>query len=69
MPSKDTLPFRLTKKTCEEIKRIRIVMAKDLGLDVEQVTQKQAEIALRIKAQNGKILIKQLNDIMIKKIT
>lgn len=68
MPSKDTVPFRLTKKTHEEILKIRTVMSKELGVDENDITQKQAEIALRIKAINGKIMMKDLNDILLGKI-
>lgn len=68
MPSKDTVPFRLTKKTYEEILKIRRTMSKELGVDECDITQKQAEIALRIKAINGKILMKDLNDILLGKI-
>ncbi len=68
MPSKDTINFHLTKKSRDEIERIRRVISKELGINVEEVTIKQAEIAFRIKSQNGKILECQIRDIMLGKI-
>jgi len=68
MPSKDTKPFHLTIKSCDEIERIKRVMSKELGISIKDITTKQAEIAFRIKAQNGKILQKTLEDIMLGKI-
>ena len=68
MPSKDTVPFHLTKKTHEEILKIRTVMSKELGVDENDITQKQAEIALRRKSINGKIMLTDLNDILLGKI-
>ena len=68
MPSKDTIPFHLTKKTNDEIERVRKVISKEMGIDVSQVTKKQAEIAFRLKAQNGKINLEQIKDILIGKI-
>ncbi len=68
MPSKDTVPFHLTKKSRDEIERIRKVMSKEMGISIENITMKQAEIAFRIKAQNGKIIIETLRDIMFGKL-
>lgn len=68
MPSKDTVPFHLTKKTAQEIERIRDVISKELGIEISQVTKKHAEIALREKAKRGKILLDELNDILLGKI-
>ncbi len=68
MPSKDTINFHLTKKSRDEIGRIRKIISEELGITVEDITMKQAEIAFRLKAQNGKILTKTLEDIMLGKI-
>lgn len=68
MPSKDTIPFHLTKKSRDEIERIRKVISEELGISIEDITVKQAEIAFRIKAQNGKILLETLENIMLGKI-
>lgn len=68
MPSKDTIPFKLTIKTKDELERIRKVIAKELGVDINLVTYKQAEIAMRLKSSRGKILVKELNDIFLGKI-
>jgi len=68
MPSKDTVPFRLTKGTKEELERIRKVMSKELGIDTNNITYKQAEIVMRLKSFRGKVLIKELNDIFLGKI-
>jgi len=68
MPSKDTIAFRITKKTAEELEKIRDAISKELGIAKEFITKKQAEIVLRVKASKGKILRAELNDIMIGKI-
>lgn len=68
MPSKDTVPFHITIKSRDEIERIRKVISKELGISIEKVTIKQAEIAFRLKAQNGKIMIRQLKEIILGKI-
>lgn len=68
MPSKDTVPFHITKKSRDEIERIRKIISQELGISIENITMKQAEIAFRIKAQNGKILECQIKDIMLGKI-
>jgi len=68
MPSKDTISFRLTKNTKEELERIRKVISKELGVDINHVTYKQAEIVMRLKSSRGKILVKELNDIFLGKI-
>ena len=68
MPSKDTINFHLTRKSRDEIERIRKVISEELGISIEAITMKQAEIAFRIKAQNGKILDCQIRDIMLGKI-
>jgi len=65
MPSKDTIPYHLTKNTAKEIERIRDVVEKELGV---RPTKKQGEIILRTKALKGKILENQINDILLGKI-
>lgn len=68
MPSKDTTSFRLTNETKKELERIRQVISKELGMDINHITYKQAEIVMRIKASRGKIFVKELNDIFLGKI-
>lgn len=69
MSSKDTVQRHITKKTDEEIERIRKSLAKDLGMEIKDITKKQAEIAFRLKALNGKsLLITQERDIVLGKI-
>ncbi len=68
MPSKDTVPFHITLKSREEIERIRCIISKELGICVEDIPIKKAEIAFRLKAQNGKIKVKTLEEIMLGKI-
>ncbi len=68
MPSKDTIPFHLTKKSRDEIKRIRKVISEELGISIENITMKQAEIAFRLKAQNGTIMESKIRDIILGKI-
>lgn len=67
MPSKDTIPFHLTKKTEQEIERIRVVMSKELGIDIKSITKKHGEIALREKSKKGKLFLRELNDILLGK--
>lgn len=68
MPSKDTIPFHLTKKTDEELERIRVVISRELGIDISRITKKHAEITLREKSKKGSIRINELNDILLGKI-
>ena len=65
MPSKDTTNYHLTIKTAEEIERIRKVISDEIGVDVNSVTKKQAEIALRIKASRGKVYQHELKKILL----
>jgi len=67
MPSKDTVQFRITKKTVDEIERIRTVIAEELGVDINKVTKIQGEIVLRLKALKGKFKV-GINDVYIGKI-
>ena len=68
MVRQDTVSFRLTKNTKEELERIRKVISKELGVNINHVTYKQAEIVMRLKSSRGKILVKELNDIFLGKI-
>jgi len=68
MSSRDTIVSRITKKTKEELDRIRECIASDLGIDKDFVTQKHAEIALRIKASRGRLFKSDLNGILLGKI-
>ena len=68
MVSKDTVLFRLTKKTANEIERIRKVIAEELGVDIKNVTKIHGEIVLRLKALKGKVLKSEINDVYMGKI-
>jgi len=68
MPSKDTVPFHITKETASQIDKIRKVMSLELGLPLDRITKKHAEIAMRIKSMRGKLLHKELEDIILGKI-
>ncbi len=68
MSGRDTLVYRITKTTAEELERIRRAIARDLGVDEKFVTKRHAEIALRVKASRGKLLKSELNDILIGKV-
>lgn len=68
MPSKDTIPFKMTKQTHEELDRIRKIVSKELGISENNITWKQAEIILRLKALNGKITQKQISEVLLGKI-
>lgn len=68
MPSTDTVPFKITLNTKEELKRIKEIVSKEVGLNPEDISWKQAEIILRIKALNGKITIPQIKNVLIGKI-
>ena len=65
MPSLDTIPFKITKETHNELGRIKEVVSKELGMDKKNITWKQAEIILRTKANNGKITIKQIQEVLL----
>jgi len=68
MPSKDTIPFKITLKTKKELERIKETISKELGIQTDDITYKQAEIIFRIKALNGRITIKQIHDVILGKI-
>lgn len=68
MPSKDTIPFHITKETASEIDRIRKVVSKELGVNINKITKKHAEIVLRIKSKRGKVYNSELREILIGKI-
>lgn len=65
MPSKDTIPFKITKQTRDELERIREIVSKEIGLNKDDITWKQAEIIFRIKATNGKITLKQIQEVLL----
>jgi len=68
MPSKDTKNYPLTLKTRKELERIKKIISEELTVPINKVTFKHAEIVLRIKAERGKIKLKELNDILLGKI-
>jgi len=68
MPSKDTRPFHLTKETFSELERIRVVISRELGIPVQMITKKHAEITLRIKAKRGQVNVTELREIVMGKI-
>ena len=68
MASKDTVLFRMTKNTADEIERIRKVISEELGVDCATVTKKQAEIVLRLKSCRGKVYKNEINDVFLGKI-
>lgn len=68
MTARDTVPFRLTKKTKQELERIKNVVAKELGIDVNNINYKHAEIVMRIKSSRGKVFVNELKDIILGKI-
>jgi len=68
MTARDTVPFRLTKKTKQELERIKNVIAKELCMDVNNVNYKHAEIVMRIKSSRGRVFVNELKDIILGKI-
>jgi len=68
MPSKDTIPFHLTRETASQIDKIRKVMAEELNIPLDKITKKHGEIAMRIKSSRGKLLHKELEDILLGRI-
>jgi len=68
MTESDTISWRLTKGTRKEIERWRKKIADVLGIDINSVTYKESEIALRECAKTGKIRISTLRDIKLGKI-
>jgi len=65
MPSKDTVPFHITKSTADEIEKIRKRISEDLGIPINAITKKHAEIAMRVKSQRGRLLVDELNQILL----
>lgn len=65
MPSKDTISWRITKKTHDALEKWRKKFSEILGVDINNVTYKEAEIAMRICSENGKIKINTLRDIKL----
>lgn len=68
MPSPDTISFRITKKTHEELGKIRKIISEELGVDINMVTYKHAEITMRLMASRGKAQINEFKDIILGKI-
>ena len=68
MPSKDTISGKWTIETKKELERIKQIISKELGVNINHVTLKQAEIVMRLKSSRGRILVKELNDIFLGKI-
>jgi len=68
MPSKDTISWRLTKETRKAIERWRKKISETLDMDIDKVTYKSGEIALRISSERGNVKITELRDIMLGKI-
>ena len=68
MVSESSVLKRITKETSDEIERIRRVISKDLGIDLDDVKSRHAEIVLRVKASRGNVNIKEIQDIMIGRI-
>jgi len=68
MPSKDTVPFHITKTTAEEIEKIRKIISEEFGIPLDRVTKKHAEIAMREKSKKGKLLVNDLNKILLGQI-
>ncbi len=67
MPSKDTVNVATTKRSKEQLENIRKSISKELGVDIKNITLKHADIARRIKADRGKLLLKELQDIILGK--
>lgn len=68
MPSRDTIVWRISKSTKDELENIRKVISKELGIDIEEVRYKHAETAFRLMAKRGKVFVKELQDILLGKI-
>lgn len=68
MPSKDTIPFKITILTKEELEKWRKKISDVFGINIDTVTYKQAEIAMRISSTRGDVPIKILRDILLGKI-
>lgn len=68
MPSKDTVNYRITKKTKDEIEKWRSKLAKALGIHVKEVRLKDAEIAMRVSSKRGSVTLPEINDIILGRI-
>jgi len=68
MPSKDTIPFHITKETLKKIDMWRKKIADVCGVDISEVSKKQGEIAMRLSSQRGNVLVNELRDILMGKI-
>jgi len=69
MPSKDTVPFKLTTNTKKELEKWKEKISAALGIDIKTITWKHAEIAMRESSRRGSVPIKILQDILLGKIT
>jgi len=68
MPSKDTILTRITKNTANEIERWKKKIAETFSLDVDMVSNKQAEISMRECAKTGFLSKRKLEDILLGKV-
>jgi len=68
MPSKDTILTRITKNTANEIERWKKKIAETFSLDVNMVSNKQAEISMRECAKTGFLSKRKLEDILLGKV-
>lgn len=68
MPSKDTIPFKITLNTKKELEKWRKKIATVCGVNIDLVKWKHAEIAMRIASTRGNVLIKTLQEILLGKI-
>lgn len=68
MPSKDTVPAKLTINTINYLNEWKKKISLALGIEESGITLKQAEIAMRETAKKGKLPIEILKDILLGKI-
>lgn len=68
MPSVDTIPFKITINTKKELERWKKKISEVLGVDIDSITYKQAEIAMRISSTRGNVPITTLREILLGKI-
>jgi len=62
MPSKDTVPFKITIPTRNELEKIRKRILEEIGV---LISFKKAEIIMREKSLKGKLTIKERDDIIM----
>ena len=68
MANRDTVVYRITIETRDELERIRKIISKEMGIDINLVKHRHAEAALRLKAKRGELLQNELQDILLGKI-